>query len=424
MSPVDQETLTPMHVAYLMSRFPKISETFVLYEIVALERLGYQVAIFPLIRERESVLHAEAGPLVERAYYSRPTEQKVLAANRSWLRRDPKRYLAMWAAVLRHNLRSPKFLARAVVATLQAAYMAQIMQATGVEHIHAHFATHAALAAYVAHRLTDLPYSFTAHADDIYADQTMLGEKITHASFVAAISDYNRRFLQATFGPAVTERVLVNYCGVDTSVFAPRPERPQHDPLVIVCVARLEAKKGHRYLIDACARLRDAGVRLRCLLIGDGELRGEIEAQIAQLNLGEQVTLLGRQPRPQVQAALANADVMVLPSITTEDRRQEGIPIALMEAMATALPVISTRISGIPELIEHGTSGLLVPERNAVALANALLLLAQNPDAGRVLGMAGRNRVLQVFDLQHNTATLAGYFQQVRATTTVTPKLG
>ncbi len=403
-----------MKVAYLMSRFPKISETFVLYEIVELERMGFRIEIFPLIREREAVVHAEAAPLVQRAYYSRPFEPKVLAAQAYWLRRDPKRYLATWAAVLGGNARSPKFLARAVVATAQAAYMAQRMLELDVEHIHAHFATHAALAAYVAHRLTGIPYSFTAHADDIYTDQAMLDAKIRRASFVATISAYNRRFLIGKYGQAAETKVLVNYCGVNTSVFEPRPALPQRELFVMTCVARLEEKKGHRYLIDACARLRDAGLKFRCRLIGDGELRPDLEAQIARLDLGQHVELLGRKPQNEVQALLADSDVMVLPSITTADRRQEGIPIALMEAMATALPVVSTRISGIPELIEHSRSGLMVPERNAEALANALRLLIQNPAIGRSLGLAGRATVLQTFDLHKNTAALGEYFQRVQ----------
>lgn len=403
-----------MKVAYLMSRFPKISETFVLYEIVELERLGFQVEIFPLLREREQVLHAEAGPLVDRAHYSRPGDRKVLAAQAYWLRRAPGPYLAAWAAVLRENAGSPKFLARAVAAALQGGYMARRMQELDVEHIHAHFATHAVVSAYVAHRLTGISYSFTAHADDIYLDQSMLGEKIRRSSFVAAISDYNRRFLRERYGAAAEAKVLVNHCGVDTSVFAPRPAPPRRDTFLISCVARLEEKKGHRYLVEACARLRDQGLRFRCQLVGDGELREELEALVARLDLGAHVALLGRLPRDRVQALLADSDVMVLPSVTTADRRQEGIPVALMEAMATGLPVISTRVSGIPELIEHGRSGLLAPERDAAALANALQLVAASPDVAAHLGREGRAKVLREFDLRANTAALAGHFRRVR----------
>jgi glycosyltransferase involved in cell wall biosynthesis len=306
---------------------------------------------------------------------------------------------------------------------LQGAWFAQQMQALGVEHVHAHFATHPALVAYVVHQLTHIPYSFTVHADDIYTEQVMLKTKIQAAAFVIAISDYNRRFLSRLYGSSIEHKILVNHCGVDVSVFEPRTQLATRDIFVMTCVARLEEKKGHKYLVEACKLLRDKGIPFRCQLIGEGELREEVEAQIEQLGLRDHVLLLGRQPRNRVKELLAESDVMVLPSITTPEGRQEGIPVALMEAMATELPVISTRISGIPELIDHGTNGLLVPERNAEALAHALILLQSNPQVGLQLGAAGRSKVLQEFHLQQNTETLAQLFQrelQTRQSTNTT----
>lgn len=399
-------------IAYTMSRFPKISETFVLYEIIELERQGMQVEVFPLIREQEQVVHPEAQPIVARAHYSKPSNQKVISAHRYWLSRHPVLYAQVWAEVVAGNLRSTKFLSRALVVMLQGAWFAQRMQELKIEHLHAHFATHPALVAYVVHRLTGIPYSFTVHADDIYTEQVMLEAKIRNANFVVAISDYNRRFLQNLYGAAVDSKVLVNHCGVDVSVFEPRAQMPPHDTFVMICVARLEEKKGHRFLLDACAKLRDRGIAFLCQFIGEGELREEIEAQIAQLGLQKHVQLLGRQPRSKVKELLAGSDVMVLPSITTSDSRQEGIPVALMEAMATELPVISTTISGIPELIDHGQSGLLVPAQNVEALANAMLFLATNPAVRRQLGIAGRKKVIDEFDLQKNTQALAQLFQR------------
>lgn len=397
-------------IAYIMSRFPKISETFILYEIVELERLGYRVEVFPLLREREAVVHPEARPVIERAHYSTPYDRTVLAAHRYWLRRAPQRYLELWRSVLAGNATSLKFLSRSVVVLLQAAWFAQQMEELGITHVHAHFATHPALAAYIVNQLTGIPYSFTAHADDIYLEPSMLAEKIDHAHTVVTISDYNRRWLQQRYGYLACSKVVVVHCGVDSAIFEPQPLRPARDEFVVSCVARLEEKKGHRYLIDACATLRDRGIAFRCQLIGDGELRPEIEAQIERLGLAGKVVLLGRQPRSRVKELLAESDVMVLASVTTPAGRQEGIPVALMEALATELPVIATTISGIPELIDHGRSGLLVPERNARALSNALLLLATNPAIGRQFGRAGRAKVRAAFDLRQNTQLLSTYF--------------
>ena len=396
-------------IAYLMSRFPKISETFILYEILELQRLGMQVEIFPLLRESAPVMHSEARALVERAHYSKLWTKEVLQAQRYWLRRQPAAYLHAWAQAIRGNARSPKSLSRALVVVPQAALFAQQMVELGVSHLHAHWATHPTLAAYVVGLLTGLPYSFTAHADDIYVERPMLDEKIRRAGFVITISEYNRRFLSKLYGEAAANKIFVVHCGVDSAIFTPRVHTP-NSLFKIVCVARLEQKKGHTYLIEACAQLKAQGLAFRCELVGDGEQRPQIESQIRQLGLEDMVILLGQQPRSRVGELLAKADVMVLPSVTTAEGRQEGIPVALMEALATELPVIASAISGIPELVEDGHTGLLVLERDPAALAAALARLHNDPELGRRLGAAGRVKVQREFDLQRNTARLHRLF--------------
>ncbi len=395
----------PKHIAYVMSRFPKVSETFILYEILELERLGMRVSVFPLVKQREHVMHAEAHDVVERAQYSKLASKQVLAAQFFWMRRRPQAYLRAWWRALRGNRSSPKFLLRAIAVVPQAAWFARAMQAAGVTHVHAHWATHPALAAYVVHQLTDLPYSFTAHAHDIYVERPMLQEKMRHASFVVTISEYNRRLLQQLYG-STADKTVVIHCGVDPDVFQPRTERSRTAVFTMVCVASLQDYKGHPYLIEACRQLKEQGIAFRCLLVGEGEDRPQLEALIAELGLEADVLLLGQQPRDRVSVLAAEADVMVLPSVTTRSGKQEGIPVALMEALATALTVVATAISGIPELIEDGCTGLLVPERDGTALASALLRLYQDPALGRQLGTAGREKVLREFNLHTNTAAL------------------
>jgi colanic acid/amylovoran biosynthesis glycosyltransferase len=387
-------------IAYLMSRFPTIAETFILYEILEIQRLGLQIEIFPLLRQREKVIHAEAAALVERAHYSYIFSLAVLAAQIYWLYRRPRAYLNAWWKAIRGNLASPKFLSRALIVVPQSAWFARQMQALGVEHIHAHWATHTTLAAYIIQQLTDLPYSFTAHSHDIYFERPMLEEKIRRASFVVTISEYGRRLLGQLYGAAAEEKMVVIHCGVDLTVFQPRPARQRQEPFVIGCVASLRAIKGHLYLIEACAHLKAQNVPFRCLLIGEGDYRPHIEAAIARYGLQAQVTLLGHQPRHRVRELLTETDVLVLPSLT------EGIPVALMEAMATELPVVATDITGIPELVEHEQTGLLVPARDSTTLAIALLRLWADPELGKKLGRAGRQKVWREFNLQSNAAKL------------------
>jgi len=394
-------------VAYLMSRFPKVSETFILYEILELQRLGLQIEIFPLLRQNEEVRHPGVESLLERVRFTPFLSAEVGAAQVYWLYRRPWAYVGAWIRVLWDNLPSPRFFLRALVVVPLAAAFARRMQELGVNHVHAHWATHPTLAAYVIRRLTGLPYSFTAHAHDIHVDRTMLAEKIRQAGFVITISDYNLRLLTELYGKEAADKTIVIRCGVDSELFRRRPSARRDSIFTIVCVAQLEERKGHRYLLEACALLEARGVEFRCLLIGEGVLRAKIEAHIVELGLQHRIELAGARPQNQVLEALAGADVMVLPSIVDPRGQQEGIPVALMEAMAMELPVIATSISGIPELVEHGRNGLLVAPRDAPALFDALQMLSEKAGIRRELGSAARAKVIQEYDLRHNAEKLA-----------------
>lgn len=398
-------------VAYTMSRFPKITETFILFEMLELERQGVRVEVFPLIRERAPVQHADAQTMVERAHFCRLFSRLVLDAQFYWLLRRPGAYLRAWWRAVRGNLESPKFLSRALVVVPKAAYAARRMVELDVDHLHAHYATHPALLAYVVHLLSGIPYSFTVHAHDLYVERPMLGEKVAAASFVVAISEFNRRMLIDLYGSTAAERVVVVHCGIDPTLFRPRAQREPGEVFTIACVASLAGYKGQRYLIDACDMLRKQGIPFQCLLVGEGEDRPHLEAQIRRLGLTDHVRLLGAQPRHKVSELLQQVDVLALPSVVMPNGKMEGIPVALMEALAAEIPVVATAISGIPELVRDGETGLLVPERNAAALAEALLRLYTNRDLGRRLATAGRQLVLREFNLAHSVAQLRTLFE-------------
>jgi colanic acid/amylovoran biosynthesis glycosyltransferase len=398
----------PRTIAYMMSRFPKISETFILFEILELQRQGLRVEVFPLLREKTPVLHPEAVEVVERAHYV--TASPELATSQLyWLLRSPRAYVRAWSDSITGNLGSPRFLARALAVVPEAALMARRMEKLGVEHIHAHYATHPALAAFVVHRLTGIPYSFTAQAHDIYVDRSMLGEKLQEADSVVAISDFNRRMLVDLYGQDAARKTVIIRSGVDTSLFHPSRREPRGDGRAFqaLCVASLQDYKGHPFLLDAAAQLMRDGLEFRILCVGEGEDRPAIEARIAELGLGERVQLLGAQPRQRVVELLSESDAFVLPSIITDSGKMEGIPLALMEALAMETPVVATDISGLAELVVHEETGLLVPQRDGAALADALGRLAGDDALSRALGKRGREKVLAEYDVKRNEAALA-----------------
>ena len=420
-------------VAYIVSRFPSVSETFVLYEMIELSRLGATIELFPLVRQHLDVAHSESASWCDAAHWDAALDSyrpkallkwtvTILAAQLYWLVRAPLRWLRTWFGVIRANAHSAKFLPRAIVATLQAASFAREMRNLGVDHIHAHWATHSATAAFVAHELAGIPFSFTAHANDIYVDQTMLEDKIEAAEFLVTISEYNREFLRGLYGDVVGDNVVVIHCGVDPDVFAASSSRSDvpdgDDASVVVCVGRLTAKKGQSVLIDALAELGRRGCELACVLVGDGEDRPRLEAKAHDLGLGAKVEFAGRLGRDQVALRLGSCDVFVMPSVIDDSGAMEGIPVALMEAMAAGVPVVASAVSGIPELVEDDKNGLLVPAGDAGALADAIERLISDPRLGRDLAERGIETIHAEFDLAANAACL---FDRIRA---VRPPVG
>jgi glycosyltransferase involved in cell wall biosynthesis len=287
------------------------------------------------------------------------------------------------------------------------------MQAEGVTHIHCHFANHPAVAGLIVYRLTEIPFSFTAHGSDLHKDRRMLRRKVAEAAFVATISHDNRRLIVAECGEELAEKVHVLRAGVDTHLFAPvtlKPAGQRRDALRIVCVGTLHEVKGQPHLIEACRVLAGQGIDVRCRLIGGGPDEKALRAQVEAAGLTESVVVAGPRTRQQVVEELWRADALVAPSVPTRAGRREGIPVVLMEAMSTGLPVVASAISGIPELVEDEVSGLLVPPRDAAAIARALARLAADPALRERLGRAARNRVLAQFDLEDSAAELARRF--------------
>ncbi len=395
-------------IAYVMSRFPHLPETFILREMNELERQGWQIALYPLVRQEQAVIHEEAKPWLNRVRYEPFVSRRILTGNGQALLRQPATYLPLWAKMTHENRTNPNLLLRALALFPKAVIAAADMQAAGITHIHAHYATHPALFAWLIHQLTDISYSVTVHAHDIFVRTAMLETKLRAASFVAAISEFNRNYLAQTVGSWVRDMTYIVRCGITPAQYRSRPRPRQPDePLDIIHVGSLQPYKGQAYLIEACALLRAQGLPFRCRIIGGGEEHKRLQTLVEALNLRPQVQLLGPLPQEQVAALLPTANCYVQPSVVTPSGKMEGIPVALMEALACRLPVVATALSGVPELVQPGVTGLLVPPSDAAALGEALATVYTTPEASFARAAAGHALVLQQFHLQKNVRLLS-----------------
>ncbi len=403
-----------LKVAYIMSRFPKLTETFILYEMLAMQKQGIQVEVYPLLREKIEVMHPEARQFVEAAHYQPFISLAIMRANLHFLWKMPRVYLATLWDLLSANWGSFGFFTGALGIFPKVVLFAYQMKAENVNHVHAHFASHPAAAGFIIHRLVDIPYSFTAHGSDLHRDRHMLCEKVAEAAFVVAISDYNKKVILSECQGNYQDKVTVIHCGVDTKVFRCRsnetPYEKGESPFMILCIGTLHEVKGQAYLIEACHQLQGRGINFICHFVGDGPDKKSLTALADHAGLTEKIRFHGRLTRDEIARLLQDADVLAAPSVPTRDGRREGIPVVLMEAMGSSVPVIASKISGIPELVEDKVSGLLVTPRDATSLANALECYFAGPDLRRRLGQIGREKVARDFDLKKNAANLAKHF--------------
>lgn len=399
----------PLRLAQIVSRFPMVTETFVLYELEALEKLGVTVELYSLLREHPKVVHPEAEKWVRRAHYLPWLSPAIFRSHWHFIYRDPSRYFRTLAEVLRGTWGCIRCFGGALAFFPKAVRFANEMEKQGIEHVHAHFAYHAAVAGLVVHRLAGIPFSFTARGSDVQADGHMLKEKVEAADFVISVSEYNKEIILHKCGHGSGEKIHVIHGGVDIDRLSPPPECEPRKLLRVLCVARFEEVKGHTYLVEACRILKERGIPFECVLIGDGHLMPQIENQIKQSGLHNEVLLLGPKPYEQVIEQFSRADVVVLATAPTASGKREGIPNALKEAMASGVPVVATASGGIPELVNE-SCGILVQPRNATAIADALQRLCDEPELRRRMGMAGRERVVREFNLNLSTALRAELF--------------
>lgn len=402
-------------IAYVASQFPKLTETFILREVMNMEQRGFTVSVYSIRPRARGRLHAAALPYLERTHYAPWFGFAHVRAFFSLIARRPAGVARGLGYVLHDCLlhaRYPMNIVKNLFCLPKMFLITRHMEKLEVAHVHGHFANIPTTLAVFAARVLGIRYSFTGHAWDIFvpANQAGLAEKIHGATFVATCTGFNAALLKQLCHPSDRDKILLNHHGLDLSLYQPAASRETNR---VVAGGSLVEQKGLEYLIDAAALLRDRGLEFRIEIVGDGPLRADLAQRIDAHRLADRVVLVGSMPHEELMVRMSTAAMVVLPSVETSDGFMDGIPNILIESLALAVPVVSSRLSGIPELVMEGETGQLVEQRNSAALADAMETLLRDPALGSAMGRAGRIRVEAMFDLDRNAAALVERFVQI-----------
>ena len=387
-----------INFAYLFERFPSFGQTFCYREVAELDRQDVAPPIFSIRKPKNEPPQDWDTHIAERVHYL-PEEKELLedvrrAAKKRKLATDILAALDEWG-------RRTDFLR-----LYQAVYVGLRLREMGVGHVHAHFAGMAARTAFWINKFFSITFSFTAHANDIFVPthfEVGLGKLVDTARAVITETDYAAQFLRERF-PDRAGRVHRIYNGLDLSEFG-RADFSSVPPLII-SVGRLIPKKGFSDLIRACALLAEHGKSFRCEIMGEGPLENDLRNEIAQHGLQRYVILAGTKPQSELRRRLAAANVFVLPSVIDPEGGMDNLPTVIMEAMATALPVVSTNIGGIPEMVIENETGFLVQPGDAVAMADAVSKIIGDASLARRLGQSGYERARTLFAIDKNVREL------------------
>nr|WP_294693599.1 glycosyltransferase [uncultured Friedmanniella sp.] len=390
-------------VGYVVKMYPRFSETFIVTELLAMQTIGVSCEIFSLRPPADARFHASLADVTAPVTY---------------LRSDGLRAAELWSqlrtAAAEFGLAGhvEEVLAVDVRDAAQAVQLALLVRQRGITHLHAHFASVATTVARLAARLAGVTYSLTAHAKDIFhsdVDPADLRKKLADADSVVTVSQFNLKHLQDTFG-SDAERVRLVYNGLDLDEFG--YQEPVDRPPVIAAVGRLVEKKGFPDLLAALALLRAQGRHeLRLDLVGTGLLAEALADQVRDLGLQDVVTLHGALPQTEVRRIIRAAAVVAAPCTVAEDGNRDGLPTVILEAMALGTPVVATPVTGIPEAVTDGATGLLVPERDPAALARALARVLDEPGLASALAKSARTVIEARFDARNQARTVAAGFR-------------
>ncbi len=400
----------PIKIGYLVSRYPAISHTFILREVLALRARGIQIEVAsindPPARE---TLTAEEMVEADRTFYVKRLGAAGACKSLLWmLMRNPMGVMAGLKSALQLGGTDLSRIGRCLFYFAEALILAQWMNKTGLIHLHVHFATPAATVAMLLAKTEPISFSITVHGPDEFYDVSAysLQEKVQSALFVVCISHFAQSQLMKLTPQTDWSKFDIARLGVDCEKFLPSESQPREGAFRILCVGRLVSTKGQRILLDAVEQLIQEGRLVELCFIGDGPDRNILQNVVEQRGRTHQISFAGAVNQDHIQSYYDSTDVFALASFA------EGIPVVLMEAMAKQIPCVSTAINGIPELIRDGVDGILVAPSDRDGLTAALRRLMDDPDLRSRLGSAGRQRVLEHYELSRSADTLAAIFSR------------
>ena len=408
---------TPLRVAYILKMFPRLSETFILNELLELEAQGVEVSIVSLMYPNDGKYHGRLGGLQARVEtFTRDKPEEYWTQSRQEGRPCPE--FGMWEHVYdyAHQWGFPKD----VEITLRSVAIATRLKELGIQHIHAHFATISTRVAAMVNMLTGIPFSFTSHAKDIFretVDRSLYKDLVDRSAFNITVSDFNRRFIIDRTPEVDAEKIVRLYNGIDLDFFHPERRAAQaesQDPPHIVSVGRLVPKKGFDYLLQALKLLKDQSFDFRCTIVGDGEDRESLLALQKELGLQDQVEFAGALSQEAVLDLCGQATLMVLACVPDELNNMDALPTTLLEALALDLPIVSTTLTGVPEIVGE-EAGIVVEPKDSAALARGIQNVSERVRSGDIPKGVSRARAERLFDLRKNVATLRECFAKSAA---------
>jgi len=398
-----------LRVGYVLKKYPRLSETFILNEILGLEAAGVETTVYSTTAADEGRFHADLARVKADVTYL-PAFGSAATLGAFEALRDLKPPAEAWERALAFAARLPaERRAGLLVHGLRVAIDARRRR---LDHLHAHFMTVAAHVAYVAHLVGGLPFSVTAHAKDVYrnaVDADVFAEIAGRARAVITVCDYNRRFIEERLLKGRPARLLRVYNGLPLAGLEVGPGPRERD--LVIGVGRLVPKKGFDRLVAACAELKRRGAPARFVLVGDGEERGRVAEAVRAHDVADRFELVGALPREEVLRLMGRARVLAAPCVRDDDGNQDALPTVLLEALAAGLPSVATPVAGVPEIVENGAEGLLVPEDDAVALADGLQRLLTDDALWARCSAAGPRKAAARFDRASTLPELVAVFR-------------